>query len=763
MMFGSQAQPPPGAGKNQTMMFGAASAPPPPAPPPPAKNQTMMFGTAGSQAAPPPPAPPAPKSNQTMMFGTPASNAVQPPPPAAPPPSSKATMVFGAAPAAPAPAAKNQTMMFGTPASNAAASAPPAPTTSPKQTMVFGSAAPPPPSAKQTMVFGTAASNAAAANPPAAPPSSAKQTMVFGAPVGAPPAAKNTMMFGTPASNAVSEPAEETILETPGQSSRTVLFGTAASAPPAPAPPAAKTTMMFGRPSASAIPKVTAGVVELAGMSADEGQPNESTVRVDVAEVIEGHGEAPAQEPPRHDRTQRFAMSDAGLGVTPPEGQNPVQDRHNRTQLFAMSTAQERTAPMAEPVAENNSVFVGDTTLPPGAMPTVDRASRSGGTDLNSTLPPDAPLIALDPPGVSLLHDPDSMMTPSAEPVSNMDGPVATTLPNLPVLADHRTMAPLRLELPPEPMGSPQDLRALGSASSQQQQQEDAAALRAARGGGAGRAIVIILLIVAIVLAGVLVYRLFGKQLLGKVLGTAVPVEAIQATEQALATLRFDDHASQEKAISQLSAVLAQHPGLPETQGALVIAAAVRYDDVQGELTRLNGFLRTAKSNDDTARITELETKVKAVEARAAELKGNLDQAVAKLQSLMPSVEAGTSAHLAMLRADGLARGVLGDGEALTLAVAFRQRTAAHDDWAELIEPEYALNGGASVDEAIAQLVALKARGSNSTFLRPYVLLARLQLRKGESQQAREELEQVTTMNSKHEIARELLASIATP
>ena len=320
-------------------------------------------------------------------------------------------------------------------------------------------------------------------------------------------------------------------------------------------------------------------------------------------------------------------------------------------------------------------------------------------------------------------------------------------------------MVPLALELPPEPMGSPQDLRAAPGLT-QQQQKEDAAALKAARGGGAGRAIVIILLIVAIALAGVLVYRLFGRQLLG----TAVPVEAIQATEQALATLRLDDQASQEKAVAQLTAVLAQHPNLLEPQGALVIAIAVRYDDAQGVLTRLSAKLRTLKSNDaPEERLTELEGRVKVAQASATELKAKLEEAATRLQAQMTTVEAGTSTHLAMLRADGLARGVLGDGEALTRAVAFRQRSGTRDDWVDLIEPEYALNGGSSVDEAITQLVVLKGRASNSTFLRPYVLLARLELRKGEPARAKEELEQVVTMNSRHEIARELLASLAAP
>jgi hypothetical protein len=371
--------------------------------------------------------------------------------------------------------------------------------------------APPPPAAaaapvnkNQTMMFGTPASNAVP--PPAAPPPpAAKQTLVFGG---------NAPSFGTPQSRELDvlpeAPVEETIMDRPGQSARTMMFGTPA-APPEPAPSAKNQTMMFGRVPAAAIPKVTAGTVELAGYAADEGAPNESTVRVDVAQVIEEHGESNEAPPERHDRTQRFAMSDAG-GTTPPEGQDSVQDRHNRTQLFAMSSRAEQTDPNATLLAEP-SVFVGDATLPPNATPVLGDRPR---LDLTATLPPGQPLIALeseDPAGVSVLHDPANMTPPEARQ-AQPESPVATTLPNLPVM-DRERMAPLALEMAPEPGGSPMDLRAPISMSAQ----EDAAAMRAARGGGAGRAVVIILALVALVLLGVLVYRLFGPQLMSKATG----------------------------------------------------------------------------------------------------------------------------------------------------------------------------------------------------------------------------------------------------
>jgi hypothetical protein len=357
----------------------------------------------------------------------------------------------------------------------------------------------------------------ASAPPPAAPPPSAKQTMVFGAVPGQPrpPPARPT--FGTPASNASlnDAPADETILEAPGQSNRTMLFGApSADAPNAPsAPPAKNQTMMFGR--APAIPKVTAGSAELAGMSADEGAPNESTVRVDhpTEDQPDAPGDEPAQ-PQRQDRTQRFAMTDLGGGslVTPPEGRDPVQDRHNRTQLFAMSTAQETTAPSGDSL---------DSTLPGSVRALDDAASRARTMDLSSTLPPDQPLPALEaepePAGVSLLHDPANQAPIDQEP-DHQEGLIATTLPNLGPVQGTR-LPPLKLELPAEPGGSPQDFArpTAPAVSSQTAANEDAAAMRAARGGGAGRVVVIILALVALALAGVLIYRLFGDQIMNAI------------------------------------------------------------------------------------------------------------------------------------------------------------------------------------------------------------------------------------------------------
>ena len=53
-----------------------------------------------------------------------------------------------------------------------------------------------------------------------------------------------------------------------------------------------------------------------------------------------------------------------------PPGRSMMTGTSRPTQLFAMSSVQESTVPVADALEDkSNSVFVGDTTLPPGAQP----------------------------------------------------------------------------------------------------------------------------------------------------------------------------------------------------------------------------------------------------------------------------------------------------------------------------------------------------------------------------------------------------------
>lgn len=684
----------------------------------------MMFGAPAA-------APAAPK-NSTMMFGGPTMSSPTPAP--APAPAKNQTMMFGA-PTEPLPApAKNQTMVFGTPASNAATPAAPAPAVG-RSTMMFGAPAPAPAPAKnQTMMFGTPASNAAAATAAqdSDAPSTSKTLVFGGAPVTAPP--KNqTMVFGTAASNAAAQtPApvapgsktqlygdassEETIMDHGlGQSSRTLIFGGPTEQPGEPSPDSSKNqTMMFGR---SPIPKVTAGTVELAGIAADENAPNESTVRVDESQVKSeqddgSNTDTGGEPPPRQERTQRFAMSELAKPADKPRG-----------------------PPVLAPVPAGGDIesvdLSANLTLRPGEPGGL-------GFDPHRTLPPDLQVTPPNP--VAAIVRPDVVTPPAGLGATEPDLQKLETSPGYRLKLENPDTAPGLL-------GTPLDL---------QSAQDDAALARAAvKKSGSGKAIVIVLLLIALALTGLLVWRLFGKQLMGE----PASERALKQTGDAFALLRRDDIANQEKAVAELRGVLAQNPLLIDAQAALVMGLAVRFDDVQAELGSGEAQLAKVKAAGATqTELDALQTVLTAQTEAVQRAKQQLDDAHARLMELGATVERGTPAESALVRADGFARGVKGDAEAISRAVQFAQlNPGGADAWVGLIEPEYALNGGTQLDEAVKQLQAMH----DDAFFRPAVLLARLELKRGNTDIAAEQLERVVQLNDQHALARVLLKSIA--
>ena len=248
--------------------------------------------------------------------------------------------------------------------------------------------------------------------------------------------------------------------------------------------------------------------MELAGVATDEEAPNERTQRVDLESIEEP---APAAErndsgdaieaPAPQDRTRRFAMSDA---TTPDTGSSAVEARHNRTQLFAMHEPTPPGAPALEEPLDLNA------TLPPNAGLALE---------LTSTLPPDAePLASADP--VSTLYDPAD--PPSEAAAAQV--PFAATMSNIPHL-DEPDAAPMPLELPEPSRGE------VVTQSGPAVNADDLAAIRAARSGGAGRLVVVILALVALVLAAILVYRLFP----GLFAGGQPPVGLVPQSVQSVA------------------------------------------------------------------------------------------------------------------------------------------------------------------------------------------------------------------------------------
>lgn len=785
MMFGvggapvapaAASQAPATAAPNRTMMFGAAGAntagPTEVAPPAAKPAGTMIFGAAGANlaGAAKPEAPSAAKPAGTMIFGAAGANAAAPHAAEAPAAAKPAgTMIFGAAGAnaaapqkadAPAPTGgANRTMMFGAPAANAAgpaAHAPPA--AKPAGTMIFGAAAAnataapkadapaPAGGTNRTMMFGAPAANAPASPEAAAPAAKPAGTMIFGAPAAAaaPPAAapagssrlpSGTMIFGAPATAAASPSTEE---PTAAQSGKTAIFGLNQIAPgPAAAPKSSP--LHFGGPAASPPgpkPKLTESTVRIgpddlermmreheagkgahlplptispptlspAGMAASEGARGGSTQMFAMSSSPPATGEA--GQAGGTNRTQMFAMSDAGPTIA------PTQQSAGGTQMFAMSDAGALSPLAASPVSSNAA-----------------------------TLPLDAPVAPAAP-------------APLLE---------AATIPHHPpVAAEVRA----RIELPPD-----DDAGAFEQADPAAVADE-AMALRAQvlrRNRIAGIAIALVLMTVALAVS----WRVFGKVLLAP----KVPVEAMQKQEAALATLRFDDSGSKSAAVTELNGLLTSYPDFVEAHAAMVTALSLQLDDVQQrvrrlekEAERLNAQVmrlnkdkapgdwqtRAQAFSDEAKKVIEqqraLADAAQKLDAKAREAYRGLEDAVTRVG------DPPTQAKLATIRAQALFHGVSGTEQAIQLTERYRAlQPGVTDGWIDLAIPEYAVNARVSNElKAEAAEKLEKLHQQDSTFLRTYVLAARLQLLNHNTDAAQEELEKVLAMRKDHDVALEL-------
>lgn len=693
-----------------------------------------------------------------MVFGTPAGQQAAQPPAPSHAPNANQTLVFGASPVAPpAPAANpHQTLVFGTAAGQQAAAREPAPHANApaNQTLVFGNSpvAPPAGNANQTLVFGTAAGQAAAQ--PVAPTAgpAANQTLVFGATPVAPPAARSTQMFGAAQAPAPANPPP------PAQrpAATTVMFGAGQVPPPAAAASnkAANTTMMFGKPpeavAAAAnrtmafgtpvvtspkkpLPQVTQGTVELSG-DAEPEQRSESTVRVDLERMMreQGEGGEESQESveQRHDRTQRFAMTDSSA-TNPGETAESVQDRHNRTALFAMSTLQETTKPdakapastapdlhgVAEPTIGFDQPLDSAQTIPPG----------------NNTLPHGSMNFGLgdDPPGVSTLMEPGGE---DMRATVRHDGPIASTMPNLPPIAHDATdaahRAPLRLDIvssPGLPMVAPDTVQSTDV-------QADAGVEALAAQGRRRNivAIVIVLLLVLAVGLGVF-WQFFGKQLLTKDLDPRL----VQVSEQALTQFRKEDAQLRGTEIERLTAIVKENPSFVDGHAALVLGLGLECDDLYGERTfvdyRYTFFKKQMEAVKDDAKKNEFGKRANEMVSRSEALTKPTETAVAKLDASMKAMDAAlrsgaAASQSARARAFGFA---LRAGQATPV-------DEGSDYWARLASALAVLYAPKSTPEALKAALedVQKLSAEDDQLARPHFVAARLHLALGDEAQA---------------------------
>jgi flagellar basal body-associated protein FliL len=332
------------------------------------------------------------------------------------------------------------------------------------------------------------------------------------------------------------------------------------------------------------------------------------------------------------------------------------------------------------------------------------------------------------------------------------------------------------LSLPPEPLpergavtGSSRRLPAFEQAPEVFDRIERESPGRpAASGGGKERLLIALAAVVVLGLVAWLTYPAWRNR------GSELSPAVLRARDEAVALLRRDDAASRELALARLRPVLAQFPKFTEAQAELGVALALQLDDTKLELeligeqeARLRKEIKdltTAQAPADWAiRVNagkaELETlgnQRRTLEASVAELTKQLEESLLIIRAAPPTEPAADV--VARLKAQAVHAGVTGSSQALALAERLRKvENPAH--WSAISLAEYGLNAR-SPPSTLAELgqSLQTVREQDNTFIRAYVLGARLALRQQDPATARTLLDTVEALNPNHALARKLRA-----
>jgi hypothetical protein len=580
-------------------------------------------------------------------------------------------------------------------------------------------------------------------------------TRVFGSPyVASPsqagPTPQTTQIFGAvkaPAAASQGTPAAGTFLPSPG---KTQVFG-AVSAPassPAPAPsPSPSTTQVFGAAAVAARASSPTSTQVFGAVSVPPAPPAATTTQVFGAVSVPPARPAPAPG----STTQVFgAVAVAEKASAPPamqvfaEVSAPAQlPAAATTQVFGsadVQAARKAKEAVASPPARELGVvswLVEPGPAPASPAPRVVTAERQASVPSGPSveLPAEEPVPLPDP---AHAHAPAPPRWPAEERVE-------------PQPQSRRSAA---VELPPELM-LPERSRSVRSAPEP-----------APSGGGKERPFIVLAAVVALGLTAWLSYPVWRNQ------GSGMPVEAVSAKDDAVSMLRRDDAASRSEAIDKLSVLAARYPKFTEAQAELTVGLALQLDDVNVELEWIHleqvrlqkeiDQLTLAKAPADwsgqvSLRKRELITLTEQrqpLDTTAKNLTKDLSQVLAVIRAA-PETEPAADV-VARVKALAIYEGINGSPQALALAERLRKlEPSAH--WSVIALAEYGLHTQEpaaaleQVPEALAQL-----RTSDQTFLRAYMLDARLALRRGDGASARTLLDAVLALNPNHALARTL-------
>ncbi|MFZ5468471.1 MAG: zinc-ribbon domain-containing protein [Myxococcota bacterium] len=545
---------------------------------------------------------------------------------------------------------------------------------------------------------------------------------------------------------------------------KTLVPGTAPPEEPAPQPDP-RGTQIFGRTAPAT------------GPSSSPSSAKELEQLLDTLRAQDGLDENLPPEPKaKQAKTQLFAVSELNRPAQPAPPAEAGEGRRAKTQLFALSEVQAAANPKATQMFGVASAAVTGPTQPrgPAEAPVHPRATQIfGATGLDTS----APATLQDVPAVRAPDARATMIFGGAPTASNAPHPRETFAERkqqrssqlAPTLIETSgrlpgALAPVSLpegDLPQMNWGGDRPGTSVDEGSELDLRRQMQRRNRLAMG-----AVLAVLLIIAV---GVGIKVLSGRR-------PSVPPEAIAEREAAMALLRRDDSEAQAEAVAKLSTLSKAFPFYVDAVAGRVLALSLQLDDARiavrrfqsqsDELNRKIARLKEAKSPGNWLnQVNALIDDLAAVKAKsdplideAARLDGVVNEALQRLRAhpegLAPEEEQ------VVVRAQAIYFGVKGSDQAIALSERYKRlRQGADDGWSAVAFAEYALNARVAPEtlrQAREQLEEVIAK--DKTFLRPYVLAARLAQAEKNDEAASNLLGAVMLLNRRHEVAAQLHA-----
>jgi hypothetical protein len=250
-----------------------------------------------------------------------------------------------------------------------------------------------------------------------------------------------------------------------------------------------------------------------------------------------------------------------------------------------------------------------------------------------------------------------------------------------------------------------------------------------------------------------------------------VPAAAVVEQEAAFALLRKDDAPSRAQAVTRLQALVVAQPHYVEAQAAVAMALLLYLDDRRAVIqryTREADALATQRARLEAERpgpdwrvqANRLVDRIAALKTKSDPLiedaKGVQTQATAAYAALMKLEALQPGQQLARTRTEAIFNAIDGRDQAIALAERYRQQ-GGQDGWAEVANAEYALNTRVPPETALEALDAIRVlQQRDTTFLRAYVLGARLALGLKRMELANTQLEAVLALDPRHALAQSL-------